>query len=107
MPNALMRLLMIIGVLLCSMHLAEPASAHSTASDAAFHLSVDEDNQDRQEPASKLAHGGHHHCPVAPDLRSTSDTTPLIGHAPLFASPVAQLTSRASPPLLDPPLFTI
>jgi len=36
MPGAMMRLLMIIGVLLCSMHLAEPASAHATADDAAF-----------------------------------------------------------------------
>lgn len=108
MPNAFMRLLMIIGVLLCSMHVAEPASAHPTASEAAFHLSVDgDDDQDRQEPASKLAHGGHHHCPVAPDLRSTSDTTPLPVRAPLFAGPVAQLRSRASPPLLDPPLLTI
>lgn len=108
MPNAFMRLLMIIGVLLCSMHLAEPASAHSTASEAAFHLSAGDDDQDRQEPASTLAHGGQHHCPVAPDLRATSaDTTPHPARAPLFAAPATQLASRVLPPLLDPPLLMI
>ena len=107
MPNAFMRLLMIIGVLLCSMHVAEPASAHSTASETAFHLSAVDDDQEN-EPISKLAHGGHHHCPVAPDLRSTSaDTTPLPARSLLFAKPVTQLFSRVLPPLLDPPLVTI
>jgi hypothetical protein len=104
MPGAMMRLLMIIGVLLCSMHLAEPASAHATADDAAFHLSADDGDRDSQEPASKLIHGGHHHCPVAPDLRSASDTPWTFARAPLFAAGVTQLPSRTLPPLLDPPL---
>jgi len=108
MPNAFMRLLMIIGVLLCSMHVAEPASAHSTASETAFHLSAGDDEQDRQNPASKLVHGGQHHCPVAPDLRATSTDTPTQpARVPLFAAPVTQLASRVLPPLLDPPLLAI
>jgi len=108
MPGAIMRLWMVIGVLLCSMHVAEPASAHSTSSETAFHLSVDDSEPDRQEPASMPIHGGHHHCPVAPDLRAGADDAGLaLAHAPLFAAAVTQLASRVLPPLLDPPLLTI
>ena len=108
MPGSIMRLLMVIGVLLCSMHIAEPASAHSTSSEAAFHLSADDSEPDRQEPASVPVHSGHHHCPVAPDLRAAADHAGLaFGHAPLFASAVTPLASRVLPPLLDPPLLTI
>lgn len=108
MPGSIMRLLMVIGVLLCSMHVAEPASAHSTSSEAAFHLSAEDSEPDRQEPASVPVHGGHHHCPVAPDLRSAAcDAGLTLAHAPLFAGAVALLTSRVLPPLLDPPLGSI
>ncbi len=108
MPGAIMRLLMVIGVLLCSMHVAEPASAHSTSSETAFHLTADDSERDRQEPASVPVHSGHHHCPVAPDLRATADDAGLaFAHAPLFAGAVTQLASRVLPPLLDPPLLTI
>lgn len=105
MPSAMMRLLVMIGVLLCSMHLAEPAAAHAAANETAFHISTDDSDADRQEPASKLAHGGHHHCPVAPDPRpAASDAAWMSTRAPLFAASAAQLSSRALPPLLDPPL---
>ncbi len=108
MPGAMMRLLVVIGVLLCSMHVAEPASAHSTSSEVAFHLSAEDSEPDRQEPASVPVHGGHHHCPVAPDLRSTAcDAELAFAHAPLFAGAVTQLASRVLPPLLDPPLGSI
>ena len=108
MTGALMRLLMIVGVLLCSMHIAEPASAHSTSSETAFHLSAGDDEQDGQNPASKLAHGGQHHCPVAPDPGgSLTSTEPHLARAPLFAAPATQLASRILPPLLDPPLLAI
>lgn len=105
MPKSIMRLLTILGVLLCSMHVAEPASAHSSANEAAFHLSSGDDGQDEQEPSTKLAHGGHHHCPVAPDLKVAGiNTTPLPARSLLFMQPAAQLISRTLPPLLDPPL---
>ncbi|PKP86360.1 MAG: hypothetical protein CVT78_13870 [Alphaproteobacteria bacterium HGW-Alphaproteobacteria-17] len=103
MTRAMMRLLMILGVLLCSMHLAEPASAHS--SNTAFHLVTDSGEKDQHEPASNVVHGGHHHCPVAPDLRqSAADADAALIRGLLFASLALQLTSRAPPPLLDPPL---
>ncbi len=103
MYGATMRLLMILGVLLCSMHLAEPASAH--ASDNGFHLVSDKADGERQEPTSNITHSGHHHCPVAPDLRQTiGDFQAFSSRELLFAAPVAPLSSRAPPPLLDPPL---
>ncbi len=103
MPKSIMRLLTILGVLLCSMHVAEPA--HGSANEAAFHLSSGDDGQDEQEPSTKLAHGCHHHCPVAPDLKSAAvNTTPLPSRSLLFMQPEAPLASRTLPPLLDPPL---
>lgn len=105
MPGAIVRLLIIVGVLLCSMHLAEPASAHPATDDVAFHLSDNDADQDGQEPASKLAHNGHHHCPVAPDLGPAASESPCtFARAPLFATGATQLSSRDLPPLLDPPL---
>ena len=105
MPASIMRLLMIIGVLLCSMHLAEPASAHSSTDNAAFHLSTGDGDRHGPEPGSTLAHGGQHHCPVAPDLGPAASETPCaFARAPLFATGATQLSSRDLPPLLDPPL---
>lgn len=107
MPASIMRLLIILGVLLCSMHLAEPASAHSSTGEAAFHLSVGDGDQSGSESAPKLAHGGHHHCPVAPDLGSAPSESPdLFARGPLFVAGATQLSSRILPPLLDPPLAT-
>ncbi len=107
MPASIMRLLIILGVLLCSMHLAEPASAHSSTEEAAFHLSAGDSDRSGPEPASKLAHGGHHHCPVAPDLGpATSESPSLFARGPLFMTGATQLSSRVLPPLLDPPLAT-
>ncbi|MBJ7439335.1 MAG: hypothetical protein JHD35_09960 [Sphingopyxis sp.] len=103
MRGAMMRLLMVMGVLLCSMHIAEPASAHAT--DQAFHIVPDAGHDDQQAPAPDMAHGGHHHCPVAPDLRtSVGDSPPPLTRGLLFASPALPLASREPPPLLDPPL---
>nr|WP_144033772.1 hypothetical protein [Sphingomonas laterariae] len=104
----MIRLLMIVGVVLCSMHLAEPASAHAVGhavdSAAAFHLDSGTCDDHRQEPA-KSAYGGHHHCPVAPDLRQMpADASALLARGLLFAAPALPLASRAPPPLLSPPL---
>lgn len=105
MPGAMLRLLMIVGVLLCSMHLAEPASAHHVSDDAAFHLSTEDGAPGGKKPAPDLAHAAHHHCPVAPDLGAAApDMAWILARAPLFAVNSALLRSRVLPPLLDPPL---
>lgn len=105
MRGAMMRWLMILGVLLCSMHLAEPASAHVDGDEHAVHLTSTQDDGDSQPPASDIIHSGHHHCPVAPDLRNIAGDEAIVPAGDLlFAEPTSRLTSRAPPPLLDPPL---
>ncbi|WP_260582493.1 hypothetical protein [Sphingopyxis sp. PET50] len=105
MAGAILRFLVVLSVLICSMHVAESASAHAAGDENAFHLVVDHGDGDEPEPASKAAHGGHHHCPVAPDLRQAAgDAATAAVREPQFAAIVSRLTSRAPPPLLDPPL---
>ncbi len=105
MSAAILRWLMVLSVLVCSMHIAEPASAHVAGDENALHLTADHGPEDSSEPGSKIAHSSHHHCPVAPDLRQTGGGQERVTtRAPLFAPPASRLTSRAPPPLLDPPL---
>lgn len=105
MSGAILRFLMVLSVLICSMHIAEPASAHAAGDENGFHMVADHSHEDNSEPGSKIAHSGHHHCPVAPDLRQTgNDQETLASREPLFAARASRLTSRAPPPLLDPPL---
>ena len=105
MNGMLLRFLVIVGVLLCSMHLAEPASAHAVGDDNGLHLSASHDDRDTGEAPVKIAHSGHHHCPVAPDPseRAAQSAEPAVG-ALLYAAPASRLASRAPPPPLDPPL---
>ena len=104
MSGAMMRMLMILAVLLCSMHLAESASAHASDDAPAFHIGSDDREKDTREPASKIAHGSHH-CPVALDQWAAApDLVPALKKVQVFAASFAALPSRASPPLLDPPL---
>lgn len=105
MRGAMMRWLMILGVLLCSMHLAEPASAHVDGDENTVHLTSAQDDGEGQPPASDIVHSGHHHCPVAPDMRNPAEGEAMAPAGDLlFAAPTSRLTSRAPPPLLDPPL---
>lgn len=105
MSRAILRFLTVLSVLICSMHIAEPASAHTAGDENTLHLVADHSHEDGGEPGSKVAHNGHHHCPVTPDLRQTGASQEVMaGREPLFAALVSRLTSREPPPLLDPPL---
>lgn len=105
MSGAILRFLMVVSVLICSMHIAEPVSAHAAGDENALHLVADHSREDSSEPESKITHNGHHHCPVAPDLRQTGNGQESVAtREPLFAAIASRLTSRAPPPLLDPPL---
>jgi hypothetical protein len=98
-------MLVILGVLLCSLQFCEPASAHFADRDAGFSMDRDEGKREPIEPAKKFAHSGHHHCPMAPDQReAVNEAPPITARAPLFSAPVVQRPSRVLPPLLDPPL---
>lgn len=105
MSGAILRLLVVVSVLICSMHFAEPAAAHAAGEENSVRLIVGHGDQDTPEPDSNLVHGSHHHCPVAPDMRQTTgDKTPMLVREQHFAAIPSRLTSRAPPPLLDPPL---
>lgn len=105
MAGAVVRMLLIVGVLLCTLQFCEPASAHSVDRDVGFSLDRDDGKQEPGEPAKKIAHSGHHHCPMAPDQRQiASEAAPVLSRGPLFSAPVVQRPSRVLPPLLDPPL---
>lgn len=105
MAGGMMRLLVIVGVLLCTLQFCEPASAHFADQGAAYSRGPDGGNQEPGEPPKKFAHSGHHHCPMAPDQYQTVSEAPMpTARGPLFAAPVVQRPSRVLPPLLDPPL---
>ena len=106
MAGAMMRLLVIVGVLLCTLQFCEPASAHFADQGAAYSLDRDDGGkQEPSEPAKKFAHSGHHHCPMAPDQHLAVSEAPLPpARGPVFAASVVQRPSRVLPPLLDPPL---
>lgn len=102
----LARLFLIAAVLWCCANVAEPAEAHGSASfdqatilDAA-HQHSDDDCANRGDTTQ----AGHHHCHVAPDLRTrTSDESRIIGAPLLFAGLNVPLHSRAQAPPLEPP----
>lgn len=105
MSAPMVRWLMILAMLFCSLQPAEPASAHVSDSAAAFTAAFDGGGTDSREPHSKIAHAGHHHCQVA---SAPGQAVPAAATAfaslPVFAAAAVALASYASPPLLDPPL---
>ena len=105
-PALFLRWLVMLAVLLCSMHFADPASAHATTNDAAAHFFTDGDEPESGDPGPGLTHVAHHHCPVAPDIQAPRlADAPDAATAPIFAAPALPLASRRIAPLLDPPLL--
>lgn len=105
MSGAIMRMLVIVGVLLCSLQFCEPASASHVDRDTRTFVDRDEGRQEHHGPAKKFAHSGHHHCSMAPDQYPTASEAPLaMARGPLFSAPVVERPSRVLAPLLDPPL---
>lgn len=105
MSGATVRWLMILAVLFCSLHLSEPAFAHASDNAPTFLAGFDGGGTDSREPHSKIAHAGHHHCPVAPaPWQAAPSAATAFASVAVFAASAVVLASRASPPLLDPPL---
>lgn len=103
----ILHVLVTLAVLWCGVHLGEPARAgedalsHQVEHASASHLTTDAAG----DPDDKIAHSGHHHCPIAPD--------PCAGPAGGSVVPVrsmvhpgrfAALASLSQPPPLQPPL---
>lgn len=99
-----LRLLTLICLVWCGLHIAEPAAAHGAT--PAQHAMVDagHDDEGDADPAEPALHGGHHHCPVAPDQpRDAGCAKPNRTATALIAGRTIPLTSLTGPPLLRPP----
>ncbi|MGL3822242.1 hypothetical protein [Sphingopyxis sp. R3-92] len=98
-----MRLLIIIAVLFCSLHLPARADAYAPASQASLHMAAA--HGDGLELGSTSPAAGKHVCPAAPDLVATVVPVLTADHGgPLFVGRGMPLPSLTIPPLLDPPL---
>lgn len=105
MPR-LLNLLVIFSVLWCGLHLMEPAGTVAGLVDLAHAEAVHADGpaNDCDGDAGKVAHSGHHHCPVAPDQRAPAlAAVPYPATTPLFARQPGALASLAQAPPLQPP----
>lgn len=101
--HRVLRLLLIVCVLWCGAHVAQPAWAHD---DAAHHRAeaapVDEDRG--HTGSADAAHAVHHHCPAALHQNAAAAPDVMICGAPLlFAARAAPLASRSQAPPLEPP----
>lgn len=98
-----MRLMIIIAVLFCSLHLPARAGADVPVNQAVHHMAAA--HGDGLEAGSTSPAAGKHVCPAAPDLMAAAAPVLRTGHcAPLFVGRVMPLPSLTIPPLLDPPL---
>jgi len=97
--------MLIVSVLLCGAHVAEPVQAH----DEAMHHALEAGpGHADDEPAGThdggAAHAVQHHCPVAPDqVPEAGPAAAETGEAAHFATPVAPLGSLSRAPPLEPP----
>jgi hypothetical protein len=101
----LLHMVLVVCVLLCGAHVAEPVQGHDEAAHHA--LDAGPAHADR-EPAGTheggAAHAVQHHCPVAPDPAPAATTcAPEVGEAAHFSMAVAVLASLTRAPPLEPP----
>lgn len=102
-----LHLLTIMTVLMCGLHLGEPAQANALT-DQLRHAALADVGPDDGEPTDqgtdKAAHANHHHCPIAAEQRALSaPRTLLLGDAILFVRPIAAMKSLSRAPPVEPP----
>lgn len=99
--------LTIVTVLMCGLHVGEPAQAHALT-DQLEHAAradvVPDDGDPADQGTDKAAHASHHHCPVAAEQKvpAASDIL-LLGDAILFVRPIAAMESLSQAPPVEPP----
>lgn len=103
-----LHLLIILCVLMCGLHLGEPAEAHGghlqTEHAQGATTDLGKDNEGPAESA-KLGQGTHSHCPMTPDQTGAVAIAPAApADMILFVTPVAVLHSLSQAPPVDPPL---
>lgn len=101
----LLHMLLVVCVLWCGAHIAEPVQAHDEAAHHA--LEAGPGHADEEAPGEHeggAAHAVQHHCPVAPDQAAAPPACAVDGaRAAHFAAPVAALASLTRAPPLEPP----
>ena len=101
----LLHMLLVVCVLWCGAHIAEPVQAHDEAAHHA--LEAGPGHADR-EPAGTheggAAHAIQHHCPVAPDQAPAATACAIENGQPAhFVAPAVPLASLTQAPPLEPP----
>jgi hypothetical protein len=101
----LLHMLLVVCVLICGAHVAEPVQAHD---EAVHHARVAGPGHAEGEPAGTheggAAHAVQHHCPVAPDQGAAAVACVVEpGKAMHFAAPAAPLASLTRAPPVEPP----
>lgn len=99
-----LHLLIALSVLLCGLHLVEPAEAAGFLGSEHVAEAPGDCPDSSGEGSDHLVHSSHHHCPVSPPLRDGLAAAGPIGADRLFfVRPAASLTSFAQAPPLEPP----
>ena len=104
--HRVLHLLTIIAVLLCGLHIGEPAHAFEGVQHALTQADEREAGQSgTADPTpAKAAHGGHAHCPVAPAHNDALEMGAIFLTRAVFSLPaIASLPSRSIAPLIEPP----
>ena len=102
----LLPILMIVAVFWCSVHSLMADHALADMGNAACDQAAEnpDDARDSSGGPTKPDHGGHHHCPVAPDRSGLgSESAPLLADRLVFTPPAIALHSHSQAPPLQPP----
>lgn len=101
---AALRILTLICLMWCALGVGEPVAAHGDMSAQHQLAGAMHDSDEPGDTPEAPEPGGHHHCPVAPDLPPLGDA---VGVRPVAAAPFADrcgpLASLSRAPPLQPP----
>lgn len=101
--RSLLHMLLALAVLLCGLHIGEPAHAENGAGEhAATHAIADTGHADSNAPDQDEG-ADHHHCPMAPAIAAPDDLPVFAAVILLDTRPGASLRSLTRAPPIEPP----
>lgn len=100
-----LRILTLIAVLFCALHVGEDAYAADGPAGQELAIAADAGSDDAPASSEAVAHAVHHHCPMADGLSGLPALAASMTDAGLlFAKAIAMLDSLSQAPPIDPPL---